>query len=76
MKKIIVAQFIVLLIGTVFAWSVFTTELVSWLNNKDCTIGCSADAVNPFLTPCFGGATFFLISLILSVVLVKRSRDR
>lgn len=65
-------QFFVLLIGTVFAWTNFTNELFSWLNNQACTTGCSASGalVNPFFTPCFYGAIFFTLAFILSLMLM------
>ncbi len=78
MKKIIITQFFVLLVGTIFAWTNFIIELFDWLNQKPCEVGCSATGqiVNPFLTPCFYGAIFFLISFILSLVLVVISRKK
>jgi hypothetical protein len=73
MKKIITAQFIILLIGTLFAWVNFGLELNSWLAKRVCTTGCAIGLANPFLTPCFYGAIFFAIALILSIfLLVKR----
>jgi len=74
MKKIIKAQFIVLLIGTIFAWGNFVFELVSWINKKSCELGCAEPGTNPFLTPCFYGAIFFTISFALSTILVKKSK--
>jgi len=74
MKKIILSQFFVLLIGTVFAWTNFSIELFDWLNKRTCTIGCAANLTNPFLTPCFFGALFFTASFILSLVLLLKSR--
>jgi len=71
MRKIIWLQFIVLLTGTIFAWSNFTLELVNWLNKKACTTGCAVGLVNPFYTPCFYGAVFFALALILSVMIVR-----
>lgn len=71
MRKIIVAQFIILLIGTLFAWFNFTKELINWLAKRACTTGCAIGLVNPFLTPCFYGAIFFTIAFILSVLLLK-----
>jgi len=75
MRKIILAQFFILLVGTVFAWSNFTLELFNWLNNRACTTGCSAsdNVVNPFLTPCFYGAIFFTLAFLLSLVLALTS---
>lgn len=72
MKKVIIAQFIVLLIGTLFAWTNFTLELVAWLNEKACATGCAAIGANPFLTPCFYGALFFTASFVLSCILMKK----
>lgn len=74
MKKIIMAQFVVLLLGTIFAWGNFILELVAWLNQKPCLTGCSVGEglVNPFLTPCFYGALFFLVAFILSSVILKK----
>jgi len=72
MNKIIKTQFFVLLIGTVFAWTNFTRELFSWLNNEACQTGCSAggEVVNPFYTPCFYGALFFALAFVLSVMML------
>ena len=73
-KKIIIAQFIVLLVGTIFAWFNFAVELKAWLGQGTCTLGCAAGVANPFLTPCFYGAIFFTVAFILSAVLVKKGR--
>jgi len=72
MKKIIVSQFTVLLIGTVFAWGNFGYELYSWINTGSCKTGCAIGFVNPFLTPCFYGALFFTLAFILSIVSLKK----
>ena len=74
MKKVVLTQFIVLLMGTLFAWSNFFIELIDWLNDRACTTGCSVNAVNPFLTPCFYGAIFFTIAFILSAIILKRTK--
>jgi hypothetical protein len=77
MRKLILSQFFVLLIGTVFAWTNFTIELFAWLNDKPCTTGCSLDktaVVNPFFTPCFYGAIFFTLAFVLSLILVIKSK--
>jgi hypothetical protein len=73
MKKIILTQFFVLLAGTLFAWFNFANEYIAWINNSSCTIGCTA-GVNPFLTPCFGGAIFFTIAFILHSIILKKSK--
>jgi len=75
MKKVILIQFIVLLIGTLFAWTNFAMELISWLEKRACTTGCAINIGCPFLTPCFGGAIFFTIAFILSIVILKRAKD-
>ena len=72
MGKIIIALFVILLLGTLFAWTNFIVELVAWRKNKTCTTGCVAPGkvVNPFLTPCFYGAIFFTIAFVLSTILL------
>jgi len=72
MKKIIWWQFVVLLIGTLFAWGNFGYELYSWLETGSCQTGCSANVTNPFFTPCFFGALFFTLALILSIISLKK----
>jgi hypothetical protein len=72
MRKIIIAQFIVLLIGTVFAWLNFLNELMNWLAKSTCATGCAAVQANPFLAPCFYGAIFFTIALILGAIILRR----
>lgn len=72
MRKIITAQFIVLLFGTLFAWFNFAQELIDWLAKRACATGCAIGLANPFLTPCFYGAIFFTIAFILSAVLLKK----
>ena len=73
-KKLVIAQFIILLGGTVFAWTNFTIELVNWLNKRACTLGCAVGLVNPFLTPCFYGACFFTIAFIVSAFMLFKIR--
>ena len=72
MKKVVVSQFIVLLVGTVFAWYNFGRELYDWLQFGSCQTGCAVGLINPFLTPCFYGAIFFLVALFLSTVLLRK----
>jgi len=66
------AQFIVLLCGTLFAWGNFGYELYNWMKHKKCTTGCTV-GVNPFLTPCFYGAIFFTIAFVLSSMILMNS---
>ena len=72
MEKFIRIQFWVLLLGTVFAWGNFAIELVDWINKRECTTGCAVGLVNPFLTPCFYGAVFFLVAFILSIIIINK----
>jgi hypothetical protein len=75
MRKIIIWQFIILLVGTLFAWTNFSIELVNWLNKKTCTLGCVQGLVNPFLTPCFYGAIGFTVAFILSIFLFIKGKE-
>lgn len=69
MKNLIKAEFILLLVGTLFAWTNFAIEFINWINKQACTTGCAVGLVNPFLTPCFYGALMFLASFIISALL-------
>lgn len=73
MKRIALTQFIILLAGTLFAWTNFILELINWLNKRSCTTACVVGLKNPFLTPCFFGAVFFTLAFILSIALLKKS---
>lgn len=73
MRKLAIAEFVILLAGTLFAWINFTRELVDWLNKRACTTGCAVGLTNPFLTPCFYGAIFFAIAFVLSIFILKKS---
>lgn len=76
MKKLILIQFYVLLFGTLFALINFSIELRDWLNYEPCSLGCApgGQVVNPFITPCFYGALFFLTSFVLSCFILKKSK--
>jgi hypothetical protein len=75
MKKLLTAQFVVLLCGTLFAWFNFGRELYGWLNTGTCTIGCPGNVTNPFLTPCFGGVIFFTAAFVLSIIMLKKFKS-
>lgn len=72
MKKIILAQFIILAFGTIFAWFNFARELIGWLKEGGCTTGCSLNFANPFLSACFFGAIFFTAAFILGIIILKK----
>jgi len=74
-KKLVFSQFIVLLLGTIFAWGNLALETYNYLNQKPCQFSCTASqVVNPVFTPCFYGALTFLTALILSDIMLKQSR--
>ncbi len=56
--------------GTAFAWINVTREVVAFYTARGTPVlGCSATPIlNPFLTPCFTGASIFLLSLLLAAV--------
>lgn len=66
MYNLIIAQFVLLLMGTLFAWGNFGLEMVNWRKKKVCTTGCAVGLVHPVKTPCFYGAICFTIALVLS----------
>jgi hypothetical protein len=75
LKKLIKYQFYVLLLGTLFAWTNFLVELYSWIKDITCPVGCPVNSLNPFFTPCFGGAVFFSIALVFSILIKKRAKQ-
>lgn len=64
--------------GTTFAWVNVTREVVAFYTAKGTSVlGCSATPiVNPFLTPCFTGASIFLLSLLLAAVQYNRASSK
>lgn len=54
--------------GTVFAWANVAREFATYYTSAPGTaLGCSGSAItNPFLTPCFVGATLFLLSAAIA----------
>jgi hypothetical protein len=72
MKKLILAEFFILLAGTVFAWANFAIELADWLNKRSCSTGCAVGLINPFLTPCFYGAIVFAIAFVISAFILSK----
>ena len=68
-----------LIAGTIFAWTSFGRLAYNFYTALPGQgIGCSGvPTTSPFLTPCFFGATLFLIALIISLVtLVKEAKSQ
>lgn len=61
--------------GAIFAWYNVTREFVAFYSIRSGpALGCSATPItNPFLTPCFTGASIFLVAAILAGVIYNRS---
>lgn len=72
MKKLLLAQLFILAAGTIFAWTNFIIELTNWMHNQACTLGCLTNTGNPFFSPCFFGALFFLISFIIQTTIYSK----
>ncbi len=64
-----------LVASTIFAWGNFSYEVIKFINRgAKPAIGCSGQLVtNPIYTPCFVGAAIFLLSLLIALVLYKKS---
>ena len=60
--------------GTIFAWYNVAREFVAFYSaGPGMALGCSSTPItNPFLTPCFTGATIFLITAILSGIIYSK----
>jgi hypothetical protein len=73
MENIIIYQFFILLLGTLFAWYNFAVEFIVWRRGKTCSTDCACTScgkgANPFKTPCFFGAIFFTLSFVLSALM-------
>lgn len=67
---------LLLIAGTVFAWGNFAYETIKfYLVKSGPQVSCSGVPTdNILLTSCFYGSVIFLISLIVSIVILRRSR--
>jgi len=67
-----------LLAGTLFAWSMVAKEFYKYFTpHTGAYIGCSGlPTQNPVFTPCLTGASIYLISLILSIFILRKKRNR
>jgi hypothetical protein len=64
-----------LLAGTVFAWGNFAFEVYRHFRpGPKGFLGCTAAGTHPLLTPCFVGATIYLIAFLLSRVAFRAIR--
>lgn len=63
-----------LIASTVFAWSNVMREFSAfYYSGQGVAIGCSAvPIVNPYSTPCFTGASIFLIATIFAAIIQTR----
>lgn len=76
MKKLITIQSFVLLVGVLFAWTNFTLEVIAYMQKRACVTGCAPIGTHPLLTPCFGGAIFFSIAYILSIMIIRTYKQK
>jgi len=71
---------IFLFAGSTFAWFNAGSDLIEYYGLEDRAagiIGCSGGVVhNPFTTPCFIGASLFLLSFLVSLVNIYLSRNK
>lgn len=60
--------------GTIFAWFNVTKEFVAFYGAKSGpALGCSNTIItNPYLTPCFTGASIFLLACILAGIIYSK----
>ena len=65
-----------LVAGNIFAWSNFSIIAVRFIKNAEKPVlGCSGQiTANPLTTPCFVGASIFLLSLIISSIIIWRNK--
>lgn len=67
---------ILLIAGTIFAWSNFSLELIKFYSSNTEKLSCSGVPTNNvFLTPCFFGAAVFLLTLIVATIIKYRKEE-
>ncbi len=68
---------ILLLAGTIFAWTNFAYEAVKfYLVKTGSKLSCSGvPTQNILLTPCFYGSVLFALSLIISLAIMKKPKN-
>lgn len=62
--------------GTVFAWGNWGYVAYKLFREEQCLSACPVGITNPFLTPCFYGASIYLIGFIIALVLLYRSNSK
>ena len=75
-KKALMWFTIYLLAGSIFAWTFAGRDLINFFGGSTGagTVGCSGLIINnPFTTACFMGASLFLLSFIVSLIILLRS---
>ena len=60
--------------GTVFAWGNWSYVAYKLFRGEQCLSACPAGITNPFLTPCFYGATIYLLAFLIALLLLYRHR--
>lgn len=64
--------------GTIFAWYNVSKEFIAFYSTRTGPVlGCSATPItNPFLTPCFAGASIFLLSTIVAGIIYSNQKNK
>jgi hypothetical protein len=77
MKKMYLAQSLVLLVGTVFAWFTVFTDFSRFYNLYGTITKINGCIIpNPIMTPCFYGAFAFLGGFIWSLHILKAAKEK
>lgn len=75
MKKLVLAEVIITLAGTLFAWTNFGLEMYNYVCEIEGSFTCNPSLVNPIYTPCFYGAIVFTISFIVSILIYRKLKS-
>ena len=62
--------------GTVFAWGNWSYVAYKLFRGEQCLSACPAGVTNPFLTPCFYGASIYLAGFLIALVLLYRGKGK
>lgn len=63
-------------VGTILAWGNWGYVAYHLFRGEVCPSACPANVTNPFLTPCFYGASIYLITFIIALVLLYRGQAK
>lgn len=62
--------------GALFGWGNWSYVAYELWSGKPCPSACPATVTNPFLTPCFYGASIYLVAFLIALFLLYRGQGK